>query len=437
MSHKVSFSIAFLSLAVMLCPYTANCQIADSPDDSVADIPVNYTEAKVGDYTLPDPLTLADGRPVRDAETWYEKRRPEIVRLFEENQFGRCPGRPADMSFDVFDKGTPVFEGKAVRRQVTIYFSEDKAGPKMDLLVYLPLDADKPAPMLLNLGFTANCSTVDDSGIKLGEIWNRQKQKVPAKRGLLFGGLNVLPILEKGFGVATVYYGDIDPDFQGGMPYGVRSLYHKQGQTERAPDEWGSIAAWAWGLSRAMDYFETDEGVDAKRVAIIGVSRLGKTVLWAGARDARFAMVIDICSGEGGSALSRRNYGETIAHLAAPSRYPYWFCSNYQKFADQVDKFPVDAHMLLALIAPRPVLLVTGNKDKWADPMGQFLAAAVAGPVYELLGKQGLGTNDLPPASKPILNDIGFYMHDGGHGTLPSDWDVIMKFMQMHLQPKK
>jgi hypothetical protein len=175
--------------------------------------------------------------------------------------------------------------------------------------------------------------------------------------------------------------------------------------------------------------------VDAKRVAIMGVSRLAKTVLWAGALDTRFAMVIDICSGEGGSALSRRNYGETIAHLVEPSRSPYWFCPNYQKYSDHVDRFPVDAHMLMALIAPRPALLVTGNTDKWADPKGAFLSAVAAGPVYNLLGKQGLGTNDLPLAGEPVLNDIGFYMHNGGHGTDPSDWEVILKFMQMHLQP--
>jgi len=437
MSFKISFRIVFLFCVVIMFPYTANCQIADSPDDSVADVPVNYTEAKVGDYTLPETLALADGQPVRDAETWYEKRRPEIVRLFEENQFGRCPDRPADMSFDVFDKGTPAFEGKAVRRQVTIYFSKDKDGPKMDLLIYLPAGVEKPVPLLLNLGFVANSMTVDDPGVRQGEIWNRQKQRVPAAGGFRFGVLNVVPVLEKGFGIATVYYGDIDPDFQGGISYGVRSLYLKQGQTEPAPDEWGSIAAWAWGLSRALDYFETDEGVDAKRVAIMGVSRLGKTVLWAGARDRRFAMVIASCSGEGGAALSRRNYGETIKHLAAPSRYHYQFCANYRKFGDNVTQFPVDAHMLLALIAPRPVLLQTGNTDKWSDPYGEFLAAVAAEPVYKLLGGQGLGTDKMPPPDQPILNTIGFFMHTGGHGSLASDWDVFLKFMQMHLKPEK
>ncbi len=413
----------------------AHAQIADTPDDSVAGIPVNYTEAKAGDYTLPDVLKLADGRPVRDAATWFEKRRPEIVKLFEENQYGRSPGRPEDMSCDVFDKSTPAFEGKATRRQVTVYFSKDKTGPQMDLLIYLPAGAGKPVPLLLNLGFGPNNTMVDDPNVKVGTLWDRkQNQRVPAtRRG--FWMLNVLPVLEKGFGFATFNYADVDPDALGAIAHGVRRLYLKEGQTEPAPDEWGSIGAWAWGLSRAVDYFETDKDVDARRIAIMGVSRLGKTVLWAGAQDPRIALVIASCSGEGGAALSRRNYGETIQHLVAPTRYPYQFCANYAKWADNVHEFPVDAHMLLALIAPRPVLLQTGDTDKWSDPYGEFLAAVAAGPVYRLLGKQDLGTDKMPAAEEPILHTIGFYMHKGGHGSPPSDWPVFFKFMRMHLQP--
>ena len=204
------------------------------------------------------------------------------------------------MSFDVFDKGTPAFDGKAVRKQVTVYFSKDKSGPKMDLLIYLPAGASNPVPLLLNASFMANNLAVDDPGVKVGEIWNReQKKKVPATGGPRFGRVNVLPLIEKGFGVATVNYADIDPDAPGAIAFGVRSLYLKPGQTEPAPDEWGSIAAWGWGLSRALDYLETDKAVDAHRVALMGVSRLGKTVLWAGAHDTRFALVIASCSGEG------------------------------------------------------------------------------------------------------------------------------------------
>jgi hypothetical protein len=433
---------------ILLFVGIAPAQIPDSADASVAEIPVNYTEAKVGQYTLPDVLKLADGALVRDAATWFEKRRPEIVRLFEENQYGRSPGRPADMSFEVFEKAAPAFQGKATRRQVTIYFSKDKAGPKMDLLIYLPAGAGKgtpnakfgvgdpkPVPLLLNLGFSANNAAVNDPNVKVGTMWDRkQNQRVPAtRRG--FGGLNVLPVLEKGFGIATFNYSDVDPDTLDAIAGGVRKLYLKEGQTEPAPDEWGSIAAWAWGLSRAVDYFEADKDVDAKRIAIMGVSRLGKTVLWAAAHDTRIALVIASCSGEGGAALSRRNYGETIAHLVAPTRFTYQFCANYAKWADKVNEFPVDAHLLIALIAPRPVLLQTGYTDKWSDPYGEFLAAVAAGPVYKLLGKQGLDTDKMPAAGEPILHTLGFYMHPGGHGSAPADWPVFLKFLQMHLQP--
>jgi hypothetical protein len=247
--------------------------------DVVAGIPVNYDEALAAGYTLPDPLVMADGKPVRDAKTWTTKRRPEIVRAFEEQQFGRVPGRPAGLRFDVFDKGTPALNGTAIRKQVTIVFSKEKnaseGAPKADLLIYLPANARGPVPLLLNIGFTANSATVDDPGIKPGEVWNREKNaRVPATVRPQ-GRLNVAAFLAQGIGVATIYYGDIEPDFAEGFPHGVRKHFLKPGQTQPASDEWGAIAAWGWGLSRAMDYLETDKGVDAKRVAIVGISRLG------------------------------------------------------------------------------------------------------------------------------------------------------------------
>jgi hypothetical protein len=425
MSSTFRWSIA------ILCCIAANGQTEKAPASEVAGIHVNYDEALVGSYVLPEPLVLANGKPVRDAKTWTEKRRPEIVRLFEENEYGRAPGRPSGMTFDVFDKGTPAFDGKAIRRQVTVRFS---GGKSMDLLMYLPAKAQKPVPFLLNLSFSANSNTVDDPGVRVGEVWGPDKKKIPASQGRKFGKIDVARLVDAGSGFGTIYYGDIDPDFAGGIQEGVRAQYLKPGQSEPAPDEWGTIAAWAWGLSRAMDYLETDSGVDSKRVAVLGVSRLGKTVMWAGAHDQRFAMVIASCSGEGGAALSRRNYGETIAHLTAPSRYPYQFCANYGKFAQHVDQLPVDANMLVALIAPRPLLLQTGDKDFWSDPKGEFLAAVAAGPVYKLLGKQGLDTDQMPPAGTGIFHTIGYFEHVGGHGTIPSDWDQYLKFMQMHLQ---
>jgi len=403
---------------------------------SVAGIPVNYDQAKVGEYTLPDPLKLNNGKPVRDAKTWYKKRRPQIEEIFETQQYGRDPGRPAEESFDVTDKGTPALDGKAIRKQVTISFSKDESWPKIHLLLYLPANARKPVPMFFTINFGAVQNAVDDPGITPEEVWDpKTNTRVVPPRGRGFGRIDVGPLLDAGFGVATFYYGDVDPDYAAGFSNGIRARYLKPGQTQRAADDWGSIAAWAWGMSRVEDYFETDTSIDAKRVAIHGVSRLGKTVMWAGAHDQRFAAVIASCSGEGGAALSHRDYGETIAHLTAPTRYPYQFAANYAKYAGFPDTAPMDANMLIALIAPRPLLLQTGNTDYWSDPKGEFLAEVAAGPVYKLLGKDPLDTDVWPAARQPILHDLAYYMHDGGHGMVPSDWDIYIEFLKMHLHP--
>ncbi|SMO53896.1 alpha/beta hydrolase family protein [Gracilimonas mengyeensis] len=405
--------------------------------DSVAGIPVNYDESKAGSYVLDDPLTLANGEKVKDAETWMNVRRPELLELFYQFEYGFTPEPRKDISFDVFEKGSPALDGKAIRKQVTVSFSAKKDGPEMDVLIYLPADVPKPVPVIISLGFTPNSSRVDDPNIKPGEYWDRESQeRVPVTeetRRWSFDEQLVL-FLSRGIGVAMVYYGDIEPDFPEGITKkkGVRNLYLKEGQQKPAPNEWGAISAWAWGLSRVVDYLETDEEVDPNKIAVTGASRLGKTVLWAAARDQRFDMVIACCSGAGGAALNGRDFGESIAHLTAPSRYPYQFAENFQMFADYPKHIPVDGHLLLSLIAPRPVLLQTGNQDLWLDPKGEFLAALAAGPVYELFGEKGLETEEMPPAEIPILNTIGYYMHEGGHGPNPSDWDIYVEFMEKH-----
>jgi len=398
---------------------------------TVAGFPVNYEEDSIAAYTLPDLFTMQDGKTVKDAKTWMEERRPEIVRLFEEYQFGKVPSYPANMHFDVFDKGTDVLNGKAVRKQVRIYFTSDTIH-KMDLLIYLPKSA-KPSPLLLIINFFANSSVVDDAGIRQGEIWTREGKKVPATPASI-GRINIDTFISQGFGVATMYYGDIEPDFKTGFNYGIRGHFLKPGQSYPADDEWGAISAWSWGLSRAMDYFETDKQIDAKRIALQGTSRLGKTVLWTGARDQRFKLVIASCSGEGGAALSRRNYGESINHMTDTSRYFYQFAPNRHKYANNPNQSPVDAHMLIALMAPRPLLLQTGDTDYWSDPKGEFLAAVAAEPVYRLFNKKGPGTDTLPKAGDPgLLNTLGYYMHAGGHGTIPSDWAVFITYLKKYL----
>jgi hypothetical protein len=198
-------------------------------------------------------------------------------------------------------------------------------------------------------------------------------------------------------------------------------------------DEWGAIAAWAWAISRVVDYFETDPSIDASRIAITGASRLGKTVLWAGARDERIAAVIASVSGEGGAALSRRDYGETVAHLVAPTRFPYWYADAYDAWSGRMTEAPFDAHFIIALVAPRPLLLQTGYTDKWSDPYGEFLAAKAATPVYELLGATGIDADSQPPLGEPLMGTLGYLMHDGGHGVLPQDWEVFLDFLDRYL----
>lgn len=400
-------------------------------------IPVNYDESKVGNYTLPDPLVLENGHRVRDARTWYRSRRSEILRLFEDNVYGRSPGRPSDEQFELFDNDRQALGGKAIRKQVTIFFSGNRGGPQEDVLIYLPAGARRPVPLVLSLNFSGNHSVIDDPAVKLPLLWDRRtKARLRAteeSRGNAkdFEGA-VQRLLAHGYGFATIYYGDIDPDFAGGLPYGVRALFLNQEQKEPGPSDWGAIAAWGWGLSRALDYMETDPQINSRRVAILGHSRLGKTVLWAGARDTRFAMVLANCSGEGGASLARRNYGETVKHLNV--NFPYWFCRIYQKYGDHVDQMPVDTHELIALIAPRPVYLATAEQDQWADPKGQFLAAVAAEPVYRLLGKRGLETSQMPPLNQPIMHDIGFHYRSGKHQITPFDWDQYVKFADMHLR---
>jgi hypothetical protein len=441
MTHERPLRVRLLPMVVgVSCALTLQAQIpppTPSPSPSeVAGIPVNYDEAKVGNYVLPDPLKLNNGKSVRSVKTWYAKRRPEIVSMFETQQFGRAPGRPAEENFEIVDKGTPALNGKAIRKQVTIYLNKEKTGPAIDLLIYLPAAATKPVPILFSINFGAVQNAVDDPGIRPETVWDpKTDSRIAPPTGHGFGHIDAEALLDAGFGVATYYYGDIEPDYAAGLHNSIRARYMKPGQADRAADDWGSIAAWAWGMSRVQDYFETDKSIDASRVAIHGVSRLGKTVMWAGAHDQRFAAVIASCSGEGGAALSHRNYGETIAHLTAPGRFPYQFAANYAQYGGFPDRAPMDANLLIALVAPRPLLLQTGSTDYWSDPKGEFLAEVSAGKVYTLLGKQDLGTDVWPAANHLILHDLAYYMHEGGHGIVPSDWAIYIDFLKKNLHP--
>ena len=395
----------------------------------------NYDESKVGSYTLPDPLVLDNGQPVRTAREWMERRRAEILKVFETNVYGRSPQPPKRIRYRIFDEDRRALGGKAIRRQVSIDFSSGPDAHKEDLLLYLPAGARQPVPVILSLNFGGNQSVTKDPGVKLPTLWDRKThahfEASEQSRGS-DTGLDVEKTLAHGYGFATIYYQDIEPDFKGGYEHGIRPLFLKRGQNVPAPDEWGAIGAWAFGLSRALDYLEKDKGVDAKRVAVMGHSRLGKTALWAGASDTRFAMVLSSCSGEGGASLARRDYGETVRNLV--DVFPYWFCANLQKYADHVDQLPVDAHELIALNSPRPVYVTAAEDDKWADPRGEFLACVAAGPVYRLLGAQDLGTDQMPTLNQPIQHTLAFHYRTGQHAVTAFDWEQFLAFADMHLR---
>lgn len=397
----------------------------------------NYDEAKVPAYTLPDVLTAADGKKVRDAKTWLEKRRPELLETFSQEMFGRSPARPARMSFKVASVDKNALGGQATRKQIFIYPNGEETGPRWDLLIYQPNSARQPAPVFLGLNFDGNHSIHTDPGILLPQSWVRDDKErgvtnnraTDAGRGKSTGRWPAELVVSRGYALATMYYGDIDPDFHDGFTNGIHALYPPK-NGKRTVEDWGSIAAWAWGLSRIMDYIETDRELDSRHVALLGHSRLGKAALWGGATDQRFAIVISNNSGCGGAALSRRVFGETVQRIN--TSFPHWFADNYKKYNNNENAASFDQHELLALIAPRPLYVASAEEDLWADPRGEFLAAKFASPVYELYDLKGVASADMPAVNHPVGGHIGYHVRTGKHDVTNYDWEQYLNFADRH-----
>jgi hypothetical protein len=381
----------------------------------------NYDEAKVPPYVLPDPLVMGDGTRVADAKGW-QRRRQEILRLYQTEIYGRVPETVPRIAWKVTETDPQAREGAAVRKTIVGTVGNGPDAPRITVTLHTPANAKGPVPVILLVNFGGGTPPPNAAA-------------TPAGRGRGRGaGLPTEPpiaaeLLASGWGYAAVRYGDIQPDRANSWNQGVIGRALKPGQRQPGPDEWGTISAWAWGVSRIIDYLETDSAVDARRVAVQGHSRLGKTVLWASAQDERIAAVFSSCSGEMGAALARRDWGETVDDMA--QNFPWQFAGNFQKWVGRWNEMPVDAHMLIALSAPRRVFVTGGTTDQWADPVGMFKALVAAGPVYRLLGRKDLGTTGLPPLDSPLTGgDLGWHYHTGGHTATPADWRAFFEFVQ-------
>jgi hypothetical protein len=390
----------------------------------LAQLDGNADEARVGAYALPAALIAEDGRPVTDARGW-RKRRAELLHLFEQSIYGVAPA-PLRQRYLLDEQSKSALGGLAVRRQVTILLDGRRGGPQMRVLLYLPARATGRVPVFVGPNFHGNQAINADPAIAITPSWVvpasgiRKGSATVQSRGIDAAEWPIETIIRAGYGVATYFTGDLYPDDESRRGDSIQPYFRTSASD---PARWGAISTWAWGLSRVYDYLATDRAVDPRRVIVFGHSRYGKAALWAGARDERFAMVIANDSGEGGASLYRRNFGETIRVMNS-----YWFAPRFKTYAEREEALPVDAHELIALVAPRPVYIAAATEDWWSDPKGQFLAAKGAEPVYRLLGAGGLDSAEMPVPDRSIQSRIGYHIRTGPHAVTASDWAHFLVF---------
>jgi hypothetical protein len=366
----------------------------------------NYDESRAGRYTLPDPLAFK-GQTIASMQAW-PARRADILDLFRDNVYGRSPGRPEHLDFSVLEENRAAMEGAATLRRIAIVSRQGARSHRFELTLFLPNRRSTPAPVFLLINNRAPSNTDPTRAVKSG-FW-------PAEQ-----------LIARGYGIAAFHYAELAPDNAQTYRDGIIRFFDEASPGRHSRYTWRAIAAWAWGASRAMDYFETDPRIDRAHVAVVGHSRGGKAALWAGAEDERFAMTVSNESGEGGAALSRRDFGETIARITRT--FPHWFTPAYATFSGRAAALPVDQHMLMSLVAPRALYVGSADEDLWSDPRGEFLALAASSPVFALWGDPPIAAADMPALDTPLVRGRrGYHIRTGSHNLTPYDWDRFADF---------
>ncbi len=374
---------------------------------AAAEEPVFYPPDPPGmpAYTLPDPLTAADGTAITTKENWAGRRRAEVLELFRANVFGRVPDTPAEIRREIVEENRAALDGAATLRRIRFTVAYGTNSVVFHAVLFVPNRPPKPVPVFL-LICNRGAEILDPAQGNTNEFWS------------------VRDILARGYATAAFQVGEVDPDDPKGYANGVRALLDRG---PRGPDAWGSLGAWAWAASRIVDHLETDADIAKNRIAVIGHSRGGKTALWAAAQDERVALVCVNESGCGGANLLRRRFEgrESVARITRA--FPHWFAPKFATFAHREDDLPLDHHMLVALVAPRTVHVGSAASDRWADPRGEFLGLVHAAPVYALFGKPGLGAADLPPIGRPVRGDgMAYHIRAGGHNLTREDWRAYL-----------